>query len=41
MSLRVASLRYIRHYNKQPKPIKWKYFDPSRRITPDSNVTAH
>lgn len=34
-------MRYIRHYNKQPKPIKWKYFDPSRRITPDSNVTAH
>ena len=34
-------MRSIRHYNKQPKPIKWKYFDPSRRITPDSNVTAH
>jgi transposase len=34
-------MRYIRHYNKQPKPVKWKYFDPSRRITPDSIVTAH
>ena len=21
-------MRYIRHYNKQPKPVKWKYFDP-------------
>jgi hypothetical protein len=26
-------LRYIRQYNQQPKPVKWKYFDPSRRIT--------
>jgi transposase len=34
-------MRYIRQYNKQPKPVKWKYFDPSRRITPDSIVTAH
>lgn len=33
-------MRYIRHYNKQPKPVKWKYFDPSRRITSNSNVTA-
>ncbi|MHB1936838.1 MAG: IS630 family transposase [Acidobacteriaceae bacterium] len=34
-------MRYIRQYNKQPKPVKWKYFDASRRITPDSIVTAH
>jgi len=34
-------MRYIRHYNSQPKPVKWKYFDPSKRITPDSIVTAH
>jgi transposase len=34
-------MRYIRHYNKQPKAVKWKYFDPSRRITSDSNVTVH
>ncbi len=34
-------MRYIRQYNKQPKPVKWKYFDTSRRITPDSIVTAH
>ena len=34
-------MRYIRHYNKQAKPVKWKYFDPSRRITPGSIVTVH
>lgn len=34
-------MRYIRQYNKQPKPVKWKYFDTSRRITTDSIVTAH
>lgn len=34
-------MRYIRHYNEQPKPVKWKYFDPTRRITPTSIVTGH
>ena len=34
-------MRYIRQYNKQPKPVKWKYFDPSRRITSTSIVTVH
>ena len=34
-------MRYIRQYNNQPKPVKWKYFDPTRRITPDSIVTVH
>jgi len=34
-------MRYIRHYNTQPKPVKWKYFDASRRITPESIVTVH
>jgi len=34
-------MRYIRQYNKQPKPVKWKYFDTTRRITPDSIVTTH
>ena len=34
-------MRYIRQYNKQAKPVKWKYFDTSRRITPDSIVTVH
>jgi transposase len=30
-------MRYIRLYNKNPKPLKWKYADPSRRITADSS----
>jgi transposase len=34
-------MRYIRKYNEQPKPVKWKYFDPSKRITSDSRVTGH
>jgi transposase len=34
-------MRYIRQYNKKPKPVKWKYFDTSRRITPESIVTVH
>src|ERR1700693_3363915 len=34
--------RYIRHYNRAPKPIKWTYRDPSQRISLDtiSHVTA-
>jgi transposase len=34
-------MRYIRHYNQQPKTVKWKYFDPIRRITTTSAVTVH
>jgi transposase len=34
-------MRYIREYNRTPKTVKWKYFDPTRRITPESTVTAH
>jgi transposase len=34
-------MRYIRQYNKAPKTVKWKYFDPGRRITTQSAVTAH
>jgi len=30
-------MRYIRQYNKNPKPLKWKYADPTRRITTDSS----
>jgi len=39
--LRRKLMRYIRRYNEQPRPVKWKYFDPSRRITPESIVTVH
>jgi transposase len=31
--LRRKLMRYIRHYNQDPKPIKWMYRDPSHRIT--------
>ncbi len=36
-------MRYIRLYNKQPKPIKWMYREPDRRIAVNSNsfVTGH
>jgi len=36
-------LRYIRHYNRQAKPIKWTYKHTRNRIRPasDSNVTVH
>lgn len=26
-------MRYIREYNKKAKPVKWKYADPSRRLS--------
>ena len=39
--LKRTLMRYIRRYNEQPKPVKWKYFDPTRRITPASIVTGH
>ena len=34
-------MHYIRQYNKAPKTVKWKYFDPARRITSQSVVTGH
>ena len=37
-------MRYIRTYNQDnqaPKPVKWKYSDINRRITPTSGVTVH
>ena len=34
--------RYIRHYNDVAKPIRWKYADPTRRITGSTSVrTGH
>ncbi len=39
--LKRTLMRYIRRYNKNPKTVKWKYFDPSRRITPQSVVTVY
>src|ERR1700752_4273166 len=36
-------MRYIRHHNRAPKPLKWTYRDPSLRISADtiSHVTGH
>jgi transposase len=34
-------MRYIRSYNNTPKTVKWKYFDPNRRIKRKSSVTVH
>jgi transposase len=37
-------MRYIKRHNQHPKPIKWRYCDPSRRIVPhgsDSVGTGH
>jgi len=37
-------IRYIRRYNQTPKPIRWNYSDPSRRIPytgSTSTVTGH
>jgi len=36
-------MRYIRRYNRSPKPIRWSYTDPTHRITSaaDSSVTGH
>jgi transposase len=39
--LRKKLMRYIRHYNKAPRTVKWKYADPSRHLGTDSVVTGH
>src|SRR6267154_1183602 len=39
--LRRKLMKYIRHYNNVPRTVKWRYFDPTRRITPSSAVTVH
>jgi len=33
--------RYIRHYNKTPKPIRWQYRNPAHRISSTSVSTVH
>src|ERR1700723_722613 len=39
--LRRKLMKYIHHYNNVPKTVKWRHFDPTRRITPSSAVTVH
>ena len=34
-------MRYIRHYNKSPRTVKWKYAVPSRHISTQSVGTGH
>jgi transposase len=36
-------MRYIRRYNRTPKPIRWSYTDPTRRMTgaASSSLTRH
>jgi len=36
----ITLMRYIRQYNEALKAVKWKYFDPTRRITCESVVAA-
>ena len=33
--------RYIHRYNKTPKPIRWAYRNPARRISSTSASTVH
>ena len=40
--LRRKLMRYIRHHNKEPRPIKWTYTNPKKRIAgTKSAVTVH
>jgi transposase len=34
-------MRYIRHYNKVPRTVKWKYADPAGHISTQSVDTGH
>ena len=34
-------MRYIRVYNNNPQPVKWKFSDPTRHLTTASAVTGH
>jgi transposase len=43
MDLRRKLMTYIRRYNRNARPIRWSYSDPSRRIRPASasSLTGH
>ena len=34
-------MRYIKHYNKAPNTVKWKYHDPSQRLSQKSVLHHH
>lgn len=40
-ALKRQLMRYIRHYKRTPRTVKWKYSHPTRRITATSDVTVH
>jgi len=40
-ALKRKLLRDIRHYNKSPRTVKWKYADPSRHLSTQSVGTGH
>ena len=40
--LRRKLMNYIRHYNDEPRPIRWSYIDVKRRVTgPKQSFTRH
>ena len=39
--LRKKLMLYIRHYNRAPRTVKWKYSDTSKRLGTHSAVTGH
>jgi transposase len=41
MDLKRKLMRYIRYYNKAPKPVKWVYRSTTHRTTTDPHVTVH
>jgi len=41
LGLKRKLLRYIRQYNKRPRPVKWKYPNPAHHSVSHSTVTAH
>ena len=38
--LKTKIMRYLRHYNKTAKPLKWSYRNPSHRITLRSRLNV-
>ncbi len=39
--LKKKLMKYIKEYNKAPRPVKWSYQNPKHRITSQSSVTGH
>lgn len=39
--LKTKLMHHIRGYSNAPRAVKWKHFDPTRRITTDPGITIH